>query len=87
LFTFLNERDVAIEESLHIHAFFDKSVLEVFVNGRTVISTRIYHPSEQCFGIRFFAEEAGCAHIETGNEAPASLIRAEVWDGLVESQR
>ncbi|CEO58450.1 Putative Glycosyl hydrolases family 32 superfamily [Penicillium brasilianum] len=88
LFTYLNEKGVEIEESLHIHAFFDKSVLEVFVNGRTVISTRIYHPSEKCFGIRFFAEEeASCAHSETGNDAPASLTRAEVWDGLVESQR
>ncbi|KAJ5491625.1 hypothetical protein N7539_003192 [Penicillium diatomitis] len=37
------EKDTAeVEETLQIHAFYDSSVLEVFVNDRTVISTRLY---------------------------------------------
>lgn len=77
LFTFRNEQGEDVEETLVVHAFFDKSVLEVFVNERTVISTRIYHPSEQCFGIRFFAEAANCQSGE-----PAILLKADSWDGL-----
>jgi beta-fructofuranosidase len=90
LFTYLNESGIEIEETLQIHAFFDKSVLEVFVNGRTVISTRVYYPLERCFGVRFFAEEIDTERVtETKKscvgdceEGPALLVRAEVWDGL-----
>ncbi|KAJ5449602.1 uncharacterized protein N7458_006051 [Penicillium daleae] len=90
LFTFLNESGIEIEETLQIHAFFDKSVLEVFVNGRTVISTRVYYPLERCFGVRFFAEEIDTERVtETKKscvggceEGAALLVRAEVWDGL-----
>lgn len=74
----MNERGEESEETLQIHAFFDKSVLEVFVNERTVISTRIYHPSSQCFGARFFAEAPDSAF----KEDQTVLLRAEVWDGL-----
>ncbi|KAJ5675925.1 Glycoside hydrolase family 32 [Penicillium macrosclerotiorum] len=78
LFTLVNEQGEEVEETLHVHAFFDKSVLEVFVNGRTVITTRIYSPSDQCFGIRFIAE----ANENSLAEQPARLVRANVWDGL-----
>lgn len=78
LFTFVNERGEETEETLRVHAFFDKSVLEVFVNERTVISTRIYHPSNRCFGIRFIADPIGGRLDET----PAVLLQADVWDGL-----
>ncbi|KAJ5166480.1 uncharacterized protein N7482_005261 [Penicillium canariense] len=78
LFTRVNQQGDEVEETLQIHAFFDKSVLEVFVNSRTVISTRIYHPSGQCFGIRFFAERNSS---QPGDE-PALLLRADAWDGL-----
>ncbi|KAI2791621.1 hypothetical protein POX_c04487 [Penicillium oxalicum] len=78
-----------IEEPLQIHLFYDKSVLEVFVNDRTVISTRIYYPpqsqhssSGECFGVKFFAKST------TEDESlPTTLIKAEVWDGLAESMR
>ncbi|KGO63736.1 Glycoside hydrolase, family 32 [Penicillium italicum] len=78
LFTFLNERGEEVEETLRVHAYFDSSVLEVFVNDRTVISTRIYHPGDRCFGPLFFAEsDAG------DDEQPAAvLVRASIWDGL-----
>ncbi|OQU98209.1 Glycosyl hydrolase family 32 domain-containing protein [Cladophialophora immunda] len=44
-------------ENLQIHVFFDESVLEVFVNSRCVITTRIYPPGKRCFGVRFWAED------------------------------
>lgn len=78
LFTSVNERGEESEEPLQIHAFFDKSVLEVFVNERTVISTRIYHPSSQCFGARFFAEGPD----SWSRQDQTILRRAEIWDGL-----
>ncbi|KAJ5375380.1 Glycoside hydrolase family 32 [Penicillium concentricum] len=79
LFTFLNERGEEIEERLRVHAFFDSSVLEVFVNDRTVISTRIYHPADHCFGPLFFAESD--ARVDDG-QATAVLVRGSIWDGL-----
>ncbi|CAI7664243.1 unnamed protein product [Penicillium pancosmium] len=83
LFTFINEQGEDIEETLKVHAFFDKSVLEVFVNERTVISTRIYHPGDRCFGMRFFAEPLD--KVDCPKEQPALLLRANAWDGLGES--
>lgn len=75
----MNERGEEIEETLRVRAFFDSSVLEVFVNDRTVISTRIYHPAGQCFGPLFFAESDPGAE----DEKPAAvLVRATIWDSL-----
>lgn len=53
-------------------------MLEVFVNGRTAISTRVYRSEGVCCGIRFFAEGDG----GVVDEGAAVLIKAEVWDGL-----
>lgn len=78
LFTSL-DRGVETEESLKVHAFFDRSVLEVFVNERTVISTRIYHPSDHCFEPIFFADSIDSIKSDT---EPAVLLRADIWDGL-----
>jgi beta-fructofuranosidase len=75
LFTFCKGGEET-EETLRIHAFFDSSVLEVFVNERTVISTRIYHPSNQCFEPLFFADS------DSSDFEPAVLLRADIWDGL-----
>lgn len=90
LFTSLNDKDIQVEETLQIHAFFDNSVLEVFVNGRTVISTRIYCSVGVCCGVRFFAEGTEAEGngdrgvFDEGDEGSAVLVRAEVWDGLGE---
>lgn len=75
----MNEHGEEVEEILRVHAYFDASVLEVFVNDRTVISTRIYHPADHCLGPLFFAEsDAG-----TNDEQPATVLeRASIWDGL-----
>lgn len=79
LFTFLNEHGEEAEETLRVHAYFDASVLEVFVNDRTVISTRIYHPADHCLGPLFFAESDAGAN----DEQPAAVLeRASIWDGL-----
>jgi beta-fructofuranosidase len=79
LFTFLNEQGQEIEETLRVRAFFDASVLEVFVNDRTVISTRIYYPEDHCFGPIFFAE-ADTA--ESDAQPAALLMKSDVWDGI-----
>lgn len=74
----MNEQGDETEETLTVRAFFDKSVLEVFVNDRTVITTRIYHPSDRCFGIRFFANPSE----GQSDQIPTTLLQADVWDGL-----
>lgn len=78
--------DEESEEPLHIHAFYDTSVLEVFVNERTVLSTRIYYAtafgdstSTGCHGMYFFAEESDVENNEFGT---TGLLGAMVWDGL-----
>ncbi|KAJ5554543.1 Glycoside hydrolase family 32 [Penicillium frequentans] len=76
LFTYLDNQQ-EFEEALKVHAFFDHNVLEVFVNDRTVITTRIYYPSDQCFGVRFFAEPD-----DQSSKPSAVLLRADIWDGL-----
>lgn len=72
-----------MEETLRIRALFDASVLEVFVNERTAISTRIYNVSEtDCPAgttLRFFA----VSPVSEGNDATvAKLLHATAWDGL-----
>lgn len=65
LFSFGN----GTSERLELHIFFDVSVLEVFVNRRTVISTRIYAKSGRCFGVRWLRRnpsEGDVSEIELG---------------------
>lgn len=81
------------EETLQIHAFYDSSVLEIFINERTALSTRIYYPADlsddssktSCYGINFFAEDSadvnGTFSIEN-EPVIATLLHATVWDGL-----
>ena len=57
-------------------------MLEVFVNGRTAISTRLY-AAEENVGIRFFADEEEVSASWEGGESPESkLLYATVWDGI-----
>ncbi|OAP55358.1 hypothetical protein AYL99_10331 [Fonsecaea erecta] len=79
-------------EDLKLHVFFDQSVLEVFVNSRCVITTRVYPPSDKCWGVRFFAEEEGevegnqddseCHQREKDSSSRSRLLHALAWDGL-----
>ncbi|KAJ0420797.1 glycosyl hydrolase [Aspergillus carlsbadensis] len=72
------------EEPLRIRATFDASVLEIFVNERTALTTRVYQAGEKdcgkpaCVGLHFFAEDVDGASDTTSSR----LLRATVWDGL-----
>jgi len=59
-----------------MHAFFDKSVLEVFVNKSTLITTRICYPLARCYGIHFFAEPA------KGQSGQTSITGAGLMFGM-----
>lgn len=57
LFSMRNPSSQAIEqETLDIRLFFDTSVLEVFINERVAITTRVYPESGKCFGVRPFVK-------------------------------
>jgi beta-fructofuranosidase len=58
LFTLRDTNGSERREELAIHVYFDASVLEVFVNGRTAITTRIYPQSGTCYGFRPLAEHS-----------------------------
>lgn len=75
-----SKNDQQVEEPLHIHVWRDNSVLEVFVNGRTAISTRIY-AAEDTIGIRFFADDTPefGGLVGTGR---SQLIYGTLWDGI-----
>ncbi|KAI3401841.1 hypothetical protein diail_8219 [Diaporthe ilicicola] len=74
-FTLFTTRDAQtgaeVEETMVVNIFYDGSVLEVFVNNRAVITTRVYLENARCTGLEFFADGAG-----------AVLEEAVVWDGL-----
>lgn len=79
LFTFFDDQGHEREETLRIRALFDRSVLEVFVNGRTAISTRIYVDEDRCSELKFFSEPM--SDNKATNPA-ARLKRAQVWDNI-----
>ncbi len=49
---------LAPNESLRLHVFLDRSVLEVFANERVTITTRIYPTRADSLGLAFLAEGA-----------------------------
>ena len=75
--------DVEVTESLDIRVWRDNSVLEVFVNGRTAISTRLY-AAEETFGMHFFAQDSVSAHVSDvqSKGSPTGLLYATLWDGI-----
>jgi beta-fructofuranosidase len=75
LFTSLDQATgFEIEETLDLRVWRDKSVLEVFVSGRTAITTRIYAGDEN-FDMSFFAEDVDGAE-------SSELVSATLWDGI-----
>lgn len=70
-------------ETLNIRAWRDNSVLEVFVNDRTAISTRLY-AADETFGMRFFAADEGpsTALLRTSHTGSTELQFANLWDGI-----
>lgn len=80
LFTTLDNEAGETTEALEIRVWRDHSVLEVFVNERTVITTRIY-AGDATYGARFFAEEEkedGVVPLTEGTR----LEYGTVWDGI-----
>ena len=73
-FTLLNMKDTATgtvkRETLDLRVIFDVSVLEIFVNDRVVITTRIYPDSGKCFGVDAWV----------GGRGHAEIVRREVWE-------
>ena len=57
------------EETLKLRVFVDKSVVEVFANGRQAVMRRVYPSSEDSIGVALFA---------TGGSATATTV--EAWD-------
>jgi beta-fructofuranosidase len=74
LFTTVGTSNEKVEEHLHVQVWRDNSVLEVFVNGRTAISTRIY-AGENTIGIRFFADDIPAF-------GRSQLLYGTLWDGI-----
>ena len=66
------------EETLRIRAFFDQSILEVFVNERVTITTRIYSRFETCTGFSFTAS----SDKKTNDSAAADIREVSIWSGL-----
>ncbi|KAE8383258.1 glycosyl hydrolase [Aspergillus bertholletiae] len=84
LFTIINRSSgEECTETLDIRAWRDNSVLEVFVNGRTAISTRLY-AAEETFGMRFFAEDEASSTgvLRTSHTGSTDLQFANLWDGI-----
>lgn len=54
------------DEMLKLHIFFDRSVIEVFANGRVCLTSRIYPTRGDSQDVSFFAE-GGDAHINSVN--------------------
>jgi beta-fructofuranosidase len=64
-------------ENLEVKIFYDVSCLEVFVNARTVLTTRIYPESGKCFGVLPFVVVGGKEE-EAENEV--RVERCQVWE-------
>lgn len=79
LLTLVDHGGKEAEEQLKVKAYLDGSVLEVFVNGRTAITTRVYLSESGCKGLSFWAESDGDAE---STESVAVLTECFVWDDL-----
>lgn len=66
--------DLSEVESLKLHIFLDRSVMEIFVNGRTTIASRIYPSRADSLGIGVTAEDG--AQIKTLDV----WEMASIWD-------
>ncbi|KAJ5304266.1 uncharacterized protein N7443_003926 [Penicillium atrosanguineum] len=71
-------------ETLDIRAWRDNSVLEIFVNGRTAISTRLY-AAEETHGMRFFAfnGDSSLGTVNANHPGYTELEYATLWNDIV----
>ena len=70
-----NQASTAQQEALEITILFDASVLEIFINNRVAITTRVYPATAKCFGVRAFAE---CLPSETDGQS--RVLDCECWE-------
>nr|QMV49590.1 AvrPit(Po) protein [Pyricularia oryzae] len=68
-------------EDIKFTIVFDKSLLEIFVNDRFALTTRLYPVRRDSTGISFFAGEAG-ANGRGGRASAAPWKQAVIWKGL-----
>ncbi|MCY2950476.1 MAG: GH32 C-terminal domain-containing protein [Planctomycetota bacterium] len=61
--------ELRVDEPLKLRVFVDKSVVEVFANGRQAVMRRIYPSRQDSIGVKLFA-----------NGGPASVTTLEAWD-------
>jgi beta-fructofuranosidase len=59
-----------------VRIFYDVSVLEVFINGRTVLTTRIYPESGKCFGVLPFVVVGEQREVE----GQVRVEKCQVWE-------
>lgn len=52
--------DLRQEEPLKLRVFVDRSVVEVFANGRACLTSRIYPTKPDSFGVKVFSKGGGC---------------------------
>ena len=63
-------------EKLHLRIFLDRSVIEVFANGRAALTTRVYPSRRDALGVALFAE-GGKARVECLDIWPMETIWQE----------
>lgn len=70
-----NQSATAQQEALEITILFDASVLEIFVNNRVAITTRVYPVTAKCFGVRTFAE-----NLPREADGQSIVLNCECWE-------
>ena len=60
---------LAPDEPIQLHIYLDRSVIELFVNGRITLSTRIYPTRPDSVGLRLFCHQG----------APVQLTSLDIW--------
>ncbi len=70
---------LAADESLFLHIFLDRSVIEVFANYRLCLSSRVYSSRTDSLGVGFFAQ-GGAARISVMDVWEMRSARAESAD-------
>ena len=66
--------ELAAGEALKLRVFVDKSVVEVFANGRQAVMRRVYPSREDSVGVRLFSKGG-----------PAGVTKLQAWDMMPSS--
>lgn len=69
---------VLSREELCFHLYFDHGLVEVFVNERTVITTRVYPSTATCLTIEPFISPHTTIHV-TDDSVSSELLSFDLW--------